>query len=325
LIVTAATQSLTNTGHSLESSTALFEYLDVTARSPGQVKSCSADVMMTAMQEINLTASVHKVRYEDALVFLTTKMKSFLDHHTRTIETQTVEDRKRITEEITLSTGIAFDAEEQRKEEEEALLQKQRQAEAEAAAIYAKAKRTAEIHTMLSGQSHNFQEINEPHIVGAAHQPWRLCINGNQTAGGPFKIPDTWATHFEEGKIPFLPCCPVCSKGNTIITNCNVITGNVITEVKCNNCSNNNYKWEASTGKHYKWASYVPPTYTRLTDGSLWPSPPPAHLAVGSWKVWDPKDPDGSIAAKAAREKEIVELEEQLKALQARITTLKGM
>jgi hypothetical protein len=265
--------------------------------------------MMTAMQEINLTASVHKVRYEDALAFLTTKMKSFLDHHTRTIETQEAVDQKRISEETTLSAGIAFDAEEQRKEEEEARLQKQRQAEAEAAAIYAKAKRTAEIHTMLSGQSHNFQEVNEPHIRGVAPQ-LRLCINGNQTASGPFKIPDTWATHFEEGRIPFLPCCPVCSKGNTIITEVEhhgfggITYRNNITEVKCPN-NPAHYLYYPPTGKHYKdYNSAHPPI---------------------SWKVWDPKDPDGSIAAKAAREKEIVALEEQLKALQARITTLKGM
>ena len=145
------------------------------------------------------------------------------------------------------------------------------------------------------------------------------------TPAGTFKIPDTWATQYEEKRIPFLPMCPVCSKGNTI--SCRVeghgfggITHRSdIVEVKCET----HYKWDPATGQHYKHVPYVPPQYTRLTDGSFWPPPPPAHMTLGSWKVWDPKDPDGSIAAKATREKEAADLEAQVKILQDRIATLR--
>jgi hypothetical protein len=88
--------------------------------------------MMKAVQEINLIAIEYEVRYENALAFLFSKMRSFLDHHTRIINTEVAADRKRIAEEAAFYAGIAFDAEERRKEKEE---QRHRQAEADAAAI----------------------------------------------------------------------------------------------------------------------------------------------------------------------------------------------
>ena len=132
MLLAAAAKSLANTGHSLESSTALFAYLDLTAKAPGYFRTCSADVMMKAVQEINLTAIEHKVCYEDALAFLFSKMRSILDYQTPIINTEVGVRRTKIAEETAFYAGIAFNAEEKRKEKEE---QRRRQAEAYGAAF----------------------------------------------------------------------------------------------------------------------------------------------------------------------------------------------
>jgi len=132
MLLTAAAKSLANTGHSLESSTALFAYLDLTAKAPGYFRTCSADVMMKAVQEINLTAIEHKVCYEDALAFLFSKMRSLLDYQTPIINTEVGVRRTKIAEETAFYAGIAFDAEEKLVEKEE---KRRRQAEAYTAAF----------------------------------------------------------------------------------------------------------------------------------------------------------------------------------------------
>jgi hypothetical protein len=85
-----------------------------------------------AIQEINLIAIEYEICYEDALAFLFSKMRSFLDHHTCIINTEVGVRRTKIAEETAFYAGIAFDAEEKLVEKEE---KRRRQAEAYTAAF----------------------------------------------------------------------------------------------------------------------------------------------------------------------------------------------
>jgi hypothetical protein len=308
---------------SLETATALIAHFG----SPD----CSVPHKLAALQAINTFASANGIRHEDAITVLTAQLgvlKNVCD--TKAFRPQRRHrplpdvELNRVIEEATAVAGALFDAEEARQQavlaaEKAAneLLWKKQQEEA-------RARQEADIRGRLAGKEHNFTKIGEPHFVKHG-TTFHMYMDGT-TPAGTFKIPDTWATQYAEKRIPFLPMCPVCSKGNTI--SCRVeghgfggITyRSDIVEVKCAD----HYKWDPATGQHYKHMPYVPPTYTRLTDGSLWPPPPPAHMAVGGWKVWDPTDPDGSIAAKALREKEAADLESQVKILQERIVGLRS-
>ncbi len=306
-------------GVSLESAIALIAHFD-------QPTGCSVAIMLTALQTINAFASANGIRHEDAVAVLKAQLVECRIVLKREARQSPPPDPvlDRIIEEATAVAGALFDAEEERQQailaaEKAAneLLWKKQQEEA-------RARQEADIRSRLAGKEHNFTKIGEPHFVKHG-TTFHMYMDGT-TPAGTFKIPDTWATQYEEKRIPFLPMCPVCSKGNTI--SCRVeghgfggITHRSdIVEVKCAD----HYKWDPSTGQHYKHAPYVPPTYTRLANGSLWPPPPPAHMTLGGWKLWDPKDPDGSIAAKALREKEAADLESQVKILQGRIATLRS-
>ena len=75
------------------------------------------------------------------------------------------------------------------------------------------------------------------------------------------------------------------------------------------------YTWDPLTDKHSVWKRMPP------RDPSL----PPSMMFVpeGYWVAWDPKDPDGAIAASAAKDKQIAEAEEQIRKLQAQIAELR--
>jgi len=315
-------------GVSLETATALIAHFGSS--------DCSVAHKLAALQAINAFASANGIRHEDAIAVLTAQLnvlksvrdaKAFKPQHRLPWHSPDVE-LNRVIEEATAIAVALFDAEEER---QQAILAAEKAAEKAANELLwkkqqeeARARQEADIRRHLSGKEHNFTKIGEPHFVKHG-TTFHMYMDGT-TPAGTFKIPDTWATQYEEKRIPFLPMCPVCSKGNTI--SCRVeghgfggITHRSdIVEVKCAD----HYKWDPSTGQHYKYAPYVPPTYTRLADGSFWPPPPPAHMTLGSWKVWDPKDPDGSIAAKATREKEAADLESQVKILQERIAILRS-
>jgi hypothetical protein len=132
MLLAAAAKSLSNTGHSLESSTALFAYIDLTAKAPGYFKTCSADMKMKAIQEINLTAIEYEVSYEEALASLFSEMKDFLDYQTAIINKEVEVRRTKIAEETAFYARLAFDAQEKLIEKEE---QRRRQAEAYASAV----------------------------------------------------------------------------------------------------------------------------------------------------------------------------------------------
>jgi hypothetical protein len=135
----------------------------------------------------------------------------------------------------------------------------------------------------------------------------------------PLQIPTEWASHYEEGKIPFLPVCPTCGKPPSI----HKWAGSTPDRVECIE----HYKWEVATDKHFKWEAYPPPVAPAGWNPNL---PNPALLVnynyrtvTGRWVAWDPKDPDGAIAARALQDKKLVEAEAELARLQAQVANLR--
>jgi hypothetical protein len=106
------------------------------------------------------------------------------------------------------------------------------------------------------------------------------------------KAPVTWNDMFEKGRLPFLTCCPVCSAQVTLSG-----INSAVESVVCHG----HYRWDPATNLHYK----IPPR------------------GVGMCVPWDPRDPDGSIAARAARDKKIAETEAEIARLQTQLETLK--
>jgi hypothetical protein len=103
------------------------------------------------------------------------------------------------------------------------------------------------------------------------------------------KAPVAWNDMFEKGRLPFLTCCPVCSAQVSL----NGISGcGLVNDVRCEK------SWE-----HYRWD---PATNTHIKQN----------------RPWDPRDPDGSIAAKAARDAKIAAKEAEIAKLQKEIEDL---
>jgi hypothetical protein len=121
------------------------------------------------------------------------------------------------------------------------------------------------------------------------------------------KVPEAWASHYEEGRLPFLPVCPTCGKANYIRKCALEGGGNTIGDVECWE----HYRWNPDNNQHYKWARMPPrPVYV-----GFYPD--------GHWVLWDPKDPDGSKAAQAAKDKQIAEKEEKIRKLQEELMSLR--
>jgi hypothetical protein len=127
------------------------------------------------------------------------------------------------------------------------------------------------------------------------------------TPNAAIQTPASWNTHYEAGRIPFLPQCPVCSKQVSITTEYSRVT-----RVACPD----HYDWDPATDTHYKYTPCPPPEpHNAATFGSgLRPTALPHK--------WDPKDPDGSIAAAARKEVEAADIRAQIAALQARLAAL---
>jgi hypothetical protein len=104
------------------------------------------------------------------------------------------------------------------------------------------------------------------------------------------KAPVAWNDMFEKGRLPFLTCCPVCSA--------QVSLGGIDPHGKVDGISCEK-SWD-----HYRWHST---TNTHIKQN----------------KPWDPRDPDGSIAAAAARDAKIVAKEAEIAKLQADLAILR--
>jgi hypothetical protein len=104
------------------------------------------------------------------------------------------------------------------------------------------------------------------------------------------KAPIAWNDMFEKGRLPFLTCCPVCSAQVSL----SGITGNGQVGGICCEKSWDHYRWHSTTNTHIKQN-----------------------------KPWDPRDPDGSIAAAAARAAKIAAKEAEIAKLQAELEVLR--
>lgn len=322
----------------VENSVALFAYLTIEDPYSSHKKTpvVSADVTLRALQAVNRYAVAQGIRNEDAVTVLVAQMNSICAKY------------RPIILGILREAETKREAEEARqkaeKEAEEARQKAERDAEearwaaakaeekARAYALWKVNTRTrinADVARMLGEHpswrilKHNYTDYEGPGMLFAAYkedkktggrtlQLTRIDAEGSiqrahdQPRLGyvePFLlIPESWATHYEEGKVPFLPVCPTCKKTPRI---------HVDGHVECAE----HYKWDPLTDKHTLWKRMPP------RDPSL----PPSMMFVpeGYWVAWDPKDPDGAIAARAAKDKQIVEAEEQIRKLQAQIAELR--
>jgi hypothetical protein len=101
------------------------------------------------------------------------------------------------------------------------------------------------------------------------------------------KAPESWNNMFKNGMLPFLTCCPVCSA--QVSLNGIHATGEVASVI---------------CGAHYGWN-------------------PTTNLHYRNNLLWDPRDPDGSIAAKTARDAKITAKETEIAKLQKELEDLR--
>jgi hypothetical protein len=295
----------------------LIEYLDSSRR-----ELCIASTMLYALKIINKYALHHAIRFEDALIVLETQLYTFQDKYSiYRPEVKKVIEKK--MEEAGILAGSIFDEKAAAEKAARDIIEAEAKCKAEEQRkIEAEAYKQS-ILTTLKHAKHNFKEIGKEYVR------WIICpkiseisaiiqINGQSPEYTPtdFLIPETWNTHFEEGLIPFLPSCPFCKKQNIIHS-----VPNNILWVMCND----HYKWDPVANKHYKYDKFPPrkPEFNHL--GVEYCPLNTGHPSEGRWVIWDPADPDGALAKKAAAEKEIAEIEKAIAELQAKRLMLKSV
>jgi hypothetical protein len=107
----------------------------------------------------------------------------------------------------------------------------------------------------------------------------------------PITIPESWADHYDAGKTPFLTVCPICKKSPQMW---HIDWKTTYGDVECKG----HYKWDAATNTHSKNTS-------------------------GYYVHWNPKDPDGKLAAEERRKKELAETEAAIQKLMIKAAALK--
>jgi len=163
--------------------------------------------------------------------------------------------------------------------------------------------------------------------LGVIYMPVREILGGTLyyllRDNNNVAVPAVWNTQYDDGLIPFLPVCPVCKKQNIMLSNGNSVH---IHSVICHN----HYSWDATTNTHKKQIfqqqhvqKWTPEVVCYQGGGNM-----PVYKMVLEYvpvmKDWDPKDPDGSIAAEAAKQKQISDIERQVAELQTKIANLKA-
>jgi hypothetical protein len=120
--------------------------------------------------------------------------------------------------------------------------------------------------------------------------------------------------------IPFHPVCPTCGKAtfmykreyrSRIDHNGHGTDSYIGGQVECKE----HYKWESATNTHYTWESYPLRVPDHIIRSPTYPN--------GKWVPWDPRDPDGTIAAAAARNAMIATKEAEIVKLQAELAILR--
>jgi hypothetical protein len=108
------------------------------------------------------------------------------------------------------------------------------------------------------------------------------------------QIPESWASHYEEGRLPFLTICPTCGKVPAIRKlRLHDSIGNACGHTMDVECWEH-YRWNPDNNQHYKWVRLPPQPAYRVSY---------QFRPDGHWVLWDPKDPDGTKAAQAAKDK----------------------
>jgi hypothetical protein len=178
----------------------------------------------------------------------------------------------------------------------------------------------------------------EKTLVVSTYNPHSFTLHNPYIQPASYKTPNSWNSHFTLGLIPFLPQCPVCSKQSVINMSYNMAgistPTNIVQSVSCPT----HYIWKPSTNLHYKITQSAgvrcPPCdmYGRIFDftGRLIPTmtcnglvnytyiTPPHNIET----LWDPLDPDGSIAEKTRKDAEIASIVHKIVDLQAKLDIL---
>ena len=158
----------------------------------------------------------------------------------------------------------------------------------------------------------------------------KLSINaiGSQIVYGYENIritdpPASWASYFEEGKVPFCTKCPICQKQTkfNLITTwySNCATSNKTNEFKEIYCKDH-YFYHTPTKKHYT----INPKGQNINIPNRFVSYPNTNQSAdytptGNWSEWDPTDPDGAKAEAERKRKEAEAIQQQIAALQSKL------
>lgn len=198
----------------------------------------------------------------------------------------------------------------------------------------------------VAGKIHTFQDfkIEDWHEHGITSEKqnylvqngdtWnvrKLSINaiGGQIVYGyeNFRITDppaSWASYFEEGKVPFCTKCPICHNQTkfNLITIWNNNGGqnkpNEFKEIYCKD----HYFYHTPTKKHYtinpKGQNINIPNRF-MSYQCINQSPSADYTPTGNWSEWDPTDPDGVKAEAERKRKEAEAIQRQIAELQSKL------
>lgn len=138
--------------------------------------------------------------------------------------------------------------------------------------------------------------------------------------------PVSWASYYEEGKVPFCTRCPICNKQ----TKFNLITGhhggginnfstktNEFKEIYCKD----HYFYHTPTKKHYiinPKGQNINIRHDRFISNSCM-SQSADYTPTGNWSEWDPTDPDGSKAEAEQKRKVKEAIQQQIAELQSKL------
>ena len=152
----------------------------------------------------------------------------------------------------------------------------------------------------------------------------KLSINtiGGQIVYGyeNFRITDppaSWASYFEEGKVPFCTKCPIC-QNQTKFNLINSISNkpNEFKEIYCKD----HYFYYTPTKKHYT----INPKGQNINIPNRFMSnqcinQSADYTPTGNWSEWDPTDPDGAKAEAERKKKEAETIQQQIAELQSKL------
>jgi hypothetical protein len=183
-----------------------------------------------------------------------------------------------------------------------------------------------ELHNNKTTEKHNYLILNG--------ENWhvRRPINANWSNNSYYEIlqisdpPASWASYFEEGKVPFCTKCPICQNQTkfNLITNWHSNGGYGATSTKTNEFKEiyckDHYFYHTPTKKHYT----INPKGQNINIPNRFMSnqcinQSADYTPTGNWSEWDPADPDGSKAEAERKRKEAEAIQQQIAALQSKL------